>query len=416
MNLQNKKALNVPKLRFPEFSGEWQKKSLIDICIKILQGGTPDTSKDGYWNGSINWLTPAEMNKKETYFIYSTNRKITEKGLKNCSSNLLPINSVIISTRAPIGHLAINKSKMAINQGCKGLIPQKSTNSIFLFYSLFCFKTSLIDLGAGNIFKELATSSLKNFEIPIAKQSEQRKIADCLTALDEIITKQSQKLNTLKAHKKGLMQNLFPANNKTTPKLRFPEFKGKWQNTKLKKIGHLTRGITYTSSNTSDKGLLVLRSSNIQNNKLMLDNDLVFIDKDCPQKLSLKKGDIAICMSNGNKALVGKNAEYIGNYSKEITIGVFCSFFRPLNSFAKYIFQTYEYTKFISLSVSGGNINNIKNSDLEEFSSSIPQELKEQQKIANCLTSLDEIITTQTQKIVALKTHKKGLMQNLFPQ
>jgi type I restriction enzyme, S subunit len=205
--------MSVPKLRFPEFwdAGKWEKKRLIDMCERISQGGTPDTANPDYWNGSIEWLTPAEMGKTKTRFMQSTARKITKTGLKNCSSDLLPINSVIISTRAPIGHLAINKSEMAINQGCKGLIPRESTNYDFLYYSLLNFKISLIDLVAGNTFKELTGNSLKNFEIPFPTLSEQQKIADCLSSIDSRITAETQKLDTLKAHKKGLMQQLFPA-------------------------------------------------------------------------------------------------------------------------------------------------------------------------------------------------------------
>ncbi len=203
----------VPEWRFPEFrdSGEWEEKSLIEVCEKISQGGTPDTSNLVYWNGLIEWLTPAEMGKLETRFVHSTVRKITELGLKNCSSDLLPINSVILSTRAPIGHLAINKIEMTMNQGCKALIPNRVTNYDFLFYCLAFHKKQLSDLGAGNTFKELSANSLKNYKIVIPYLSEQQKIADCLSSLDELITAQAQKIDTLKTHKKGLMQGLFPS-------------------------------------------------------------------------------------------------------------------------------------------------------------------------------------------------------------
>jgi len=199
-----------PQLRFPEFRNRpgWEEKRLSEVC-RVTQGGTPDTSNDEYWNGTINWLTPAEMGKNHSSFIDSTVRKVTESGLKNCSSELLPVHSVIMSTRAPIGHLAINTRPTAINQGCRGMIPNTNMNYAFLYFSLVRAKPRLIDLGAGNTFKELSGTSLKRFVIPIPSASEQQKIADFLASLDDNITAQAEKIEFLKLHKRGLIQNLF---------------------------------------------------------------------------------------------------------------------------------------------------------------------------------------------------------------
>ncbi len=200
------------------------------------------------------------------------------------------------------------------------------------------------------------------------------------------------------------------------PKLRFPEFSGEWQEKPLGEVATFFRGLTYNSNDIGNKdNLLVLRSSNIQNGNLILDEDLVFVNKECPEEIKLNIGDIVICMSNGSKSLVGKNAEYKGNYDNPITVGAFCSIMKPKNSFIKYILQTDSYKSFISFSIGGGNINNLKNSDLENFIFFLPPTPEEQQKIANCLSSLDEIIEAQNQNIENLKTHKKGLLQQLFP-
>jgi len=218
--------MSVPKLRFPEFAkvGEWNNLSLTQVCTEIAQGGTPDTTNSEFWNGLIEWLTPADMGNLDNRFLSQTNRKITQKGLENCSSPLLPIDSVIISTRAPIGHLIINKKVMAMNQGCKGLIPKQTTSADFLYYTLLKNKTKLVDLGAGNTFKELSGNALKSFVTTYPSLPEQQKIADCLSSLDDLIAAHKQELDSLKTHKKGLMQNLFPAQGETVPRLRFPEF------------------------------------------------------------------------------------------------------------------------------------------------------------------------------------------------
>lgn len=200
------------------------------------------------------------------------------------------------------------------------------------------------------------------------------------------------------------------------PELRFPEFQGDWEIKSLSSIGLFIRGITYSSDDVCQKGLLVLRSSNIQNETLILDKDLVFINKEVPSDLLVKKGDVVISMSNGSKTLVGKNAEYKGDYPDLFTIGAFCSIFRTKSEYARLIFKTENYKNFIEMSISGGNINNLRHSALEKFYFPIPLNTLEQQKIADCLSSLDDLITAQTEKITALQTYKKGLMQQLFPQ
>ena len=203
----------IPRLRFPEFrdAGEWEVEAIADLVEKIAQGGTPSTTNPAYWNGGIPWVTPAEMgNDAAHHYLMTANRNISKLGLENSSAELLPPNSVILSSRAPIGYVAINKVPMATNQGCKGIIPNNSVYHEFLYFSLINAKRMLNDLGAGAGFKELSSGVLKSFRLPVPQVGEQQKIADCLSSLDEAITLQTRKLDALKAHKKGLMQQLFP--------------------------------------------------------------------------------------------------------------------------------------------------------------------------------------------------------------
>ena len=208
------------------------------------------------------------------------------------------------------------------------------------------------------------------------------------------------------------------ANPTQVPKLRFPEFVDTegWESKRLGSVGELTRGLTYSSADVVSAGLLVLRSTNIQDGSLVLDKDLVFVDKPIPRALRLQAGDIVICMSNGSKTLVGKSGEYFGEHEGDITVGAFCSFFRPRLPFAKFAFHLGSYQAYIANLIAGGSINNLTNFVLEEFIFQVPRLAAEQQKIADCLSSLDELIAAQARKVDALKTHKKGLMQQLFPR
>ena len=153
------------------------------------------------------------------------------------------------------------------------------------------------------------------------------------------------------------------------PKLRFPEFVDTegWESKRLGSVGELTRGLTYSSADVASAGLLVLRSTNIQDGSLVLDKDLVFVGKPIPGALRLQAGDIVICMSNGSKTLVGKSSEYFGEHEGDITVGAFCSFFRPRLPFAKFAFHLGSYQAYIANLIAGGSINNLTNFVLEEF-------------------------------------------------
>ncbi|EIJ41080.1 restriction endonuclease S subunit [Beggiatoa alba B18LD] len=404
----------VPRLRFPEFleAGEWEERKLIDICKKITQGGTPDTSNPDYWNGSIEWLTPAEMGKIETRFIDSTVRKITITGLKNCSSDLLPINSVIISTRAPIGHLAINKSEMAINQGCKGLIPKELTNYDFLYYALFIFKSSLIDLGAGNTFKELSGNSLKNFEISLPSFPEQQKIANCLSSLDDLISAETQQLATLKAHKKALMQQLFPAEGETVPQLRFPEFlgAGEWEEKTLGDICDcIVSGRNKPKSFTGNIPWITI--PDIQGVKIHSSISKLGLSieeiKECGAKIVPKNSVIMSCV--GTFGLVSI-------CEQDLVINQQLHAWLPSQIINNYylLYSLVLHKNQMERMATHTTIAYLNKDSCNAIIISFPS-LPEQQKIASCLSSLDDLITAQTQKINTLKQHKKGLMQQLFP-
>ena len=243
---------------------------------------------------------------------------------------------------------------------------------------------------------------------------EQQKIAECLSSVDELIAAQARKLDALKTHKKGLMQQLFPREGETQPSLRFPEFQdaGEWEETRLGKMGELVSGLTYSPDDVREHGLLVLRSSNVQNEKIAL-LDSVYVDPGIKGANLSLPNDILICVRNGSTALIGKSALIPGGMPL-CTHGAFMTVFRSQNpSFVFQIFQTSKYQKQVAGDL-GATINSINGSQFLKYKFFVPKP-PEQQRIADCLTSLDDLIAAHTQKLEALKTHKKGLMQQLFP-
>ena len=169
----------------------WQKIKLGDIC-DIFNGGTPNSKEKSYWGEGLQWITPKDMGKMKTRSISLTDRQITKLGLANSSAKLIPENSVILSCRAPIGHVAINKVPMSFNQGCKGLVPKDELLTEFLYYFLIASKRLLNKLGSGTTFKEISGGTLSNVEIPLPSLSEQQKIVAnldyCFTEIDKNIS------------------------------------------------------------------------------------------------------------------------------------------------------------------------------------------------------------------------------------
>jgi len=165
----------------------WEKYKLSDIG-SIVGGATPSTSKEVYYGGNIPWLTPKDLSSFHDRYIERGERNITEAGLNSCSAQLLPAGSVLFSSRAPIGYIAIAKNPIATNQGFKSIIPEPDkVDSLFLYYLLKYNKENIEALGSGTTFKEVSGATMKNIEVLIPPLAEQKRIAAILGALDDKI-------------------------------------------------------------------------------------------------------------------------------------------------------------------------------------------------------------------------------------
>ncbi len=157
----------------------WKTVKLGEAC-KIVNGATPSTSLEANWGGPHCWITPAEMGGLSDPYVSKTRRTLTDAGLADCSASLLPTGSVILSSRAPIGHVIINTVPMATNQGCKSMIPRSDLDAKFLFYFIKANVPLLESLGTGATFKELSGGKLASVEIPLPPLIEQKQIVALL--------------------------------------------------------------------------------------------------------------------------------------------------------------------------------------------------------------------------------------------
>jgi type I restriction enzyme S subunit len=416
----------VPRLRFPEFrdAGPWEVKQLGEVA-KIIKERIGDrdavllsvTAGVGLVPQVEKFGREIAGNQKRNYFAIRENDFAYNKSA---------------TKDYPQGYIGLYKGdKLAAVPNSIFTCFRPTQADILPAYLDYLFAANyhgnwlqrLVTVGArAHGFLNIDDRDLLEMPLPIPPSTlelaEQQKIADCLTSLDEVIQLETQKLQALQAHKQGLMQELFPREGETTPRLRFPEFRGAgpWEKVPLASLGEFYRGLSYSPEDVSVEGLLVLRAGNIRDGILSLDSDLVFVSKPCPEDLLLQRGDIVICMSNGSRTLVGKAGEFDQEYAWPVTVVAFCAIFRPSNTFARFAFRTLRYQAFVEGNIAGGNINNLRISDVEGFEMDLPPLATEQQKIADCLTSLDEVIKLQTKKLEALKAHKKGLMQRLFPE
>jgi restriction endonuclease S subunit len=179
----------------------WIKKPTKHI-FSILNGVTPSTFKSSYWNGNIYWATPEDIKTAKGKFIFDTKRKITQQAFDNCAVKLAPVGSIILTSRANIGNLALAGVELCTNQSCKALVPKsKDINTDYFYYQLLARKQELLVLAKGTTFQELATYDLQNFELWLPSIALQNNIANYLDC-------EIDKLNALIVAKKKFQELL----------------------------------------------------------------------------------------------------------------------------------------------------------------------------------------------------------------
>jgi type I restriction enzyme S subunit len=187
----------------------WPKTSL-GACCTVVSGATPKTSVAEFWNGVIRWVTPADLSELSGKWIDDTPRKLTEAGLRSCAATLLPEGSVLLSSRAPIGHVAITRAPMATNQGFKSLIPRADLiDASYLYYWLRAHRSYLQNLGNGATFKEISKAVVSKVEIPLPPLQMQRKIAEMLDRAEELRAKRRQAIALLDELAQSIFLDMF---------------------------------------------------------------------------------------------------------------------------------------------------------------------------------------------------------------
>ena len=392
----NNNNSRVPKLRFPGFEGEWEEKKVEDL-FRVTRGVVLPMKE----------VSSVQTNDKP-YAVYSS--QTLNNGLAGYYKEYLFENAITWTTDgANAGEVRYRKGKFYCTNVCGVLL---NTDG----FANECIAAIINSVSKGYVSYVGNPKLMNNVmaQIPILippSLAEQQKIAECLTEMDETISVQAQKVESLKDHKKGLMQQLFPQPGENTPKLRFPGFEGDWVEKKLEEFGPIITGSTPSRQNTAFwNGDFCWVSAQDMKEKYIFETKEKITEEGKKQCRLLPKNSVLVtCIAS-----IGLNS---------IT-KVECATNQQINAIvakdeqeAEFIYQSIErYTPLLKALAGQTAVPIVNKQQFCNFKILVPPTPDEQQKIAQCLSELDKNIEAESAKLEALKIHKKGLMQQLFPE
>lgn len=413
---------HTPSLRFPEFNSApgWIILPIGEVA-DTFSGGTPYVGNSDFYGGTIPFIRSGEIACEKTAI------SLTEYGLSNSAAKMIKKGTLLYALYgATSGNVAISKIDGAINQAILAIIPKDDKyNNYFVYYFLEYQKPSVLSKylqgGQGNLSAAIINS------IPIAipcncdgtiSCDEQAKVVDILLSLDSLIAATKSKLEQLKEHKRGLIQRLFPARGKTVPELRFTEFRndGEWEIKKLRDIATFSKGKGISKTDVTANGTTpCIRYGELYTTyKETITDVSSYTDLPVTDLFLSKANDVIIPSSGETKEDIATASCIIKD---GIAIGGDINVVRTSNNgiFLSY-YLTYVKKNDIARIAQGVSIIHLYNEQLRDLVVELPNSIKEQQRIADCLQSVDNIIKSYEDKITALELHKKGLMQQLFPK
>lgn len=407
---------NVPKLRFPGFEGEWEQRKLDDIAQSKIGGGTPKTSNESFWNGDIPWIQSSDLTEGDIKNI-RINKYISSEAVESSSAKIIDKGAITLVTRVGVGKLAVVDRDFTTSQDFLSLNGFDNCNVDFIAYQLYRLMQEKAKVLQGTSIKGITKNELLDQEILTPMDiKEQESINQVLSCSDKLITLYQRKLENLKLKKKALLQKLFPKNGEQYPELRFPGFTDAWEQRKLSEVVNIRRGLTYKPSDISDWGIRVLRSSNIDEDVFVYNEEDVFVNVEAINIPCVKNGDILITAANGSSRLVGKHTIISGLEENTAVHGGFMLLLETQEpQFIDALLSSSWYKRFINTFVAGGNgaIGNLSKSDLEGQMVYIPA-IEEQRKIGAYYQSINNLITLHQRKLEHLQLQKKALLQQMF--
>lgn len=421
------KSALTPKLRFPEFRDAegWPQQQLGSVATFFKGKGLPKSA-----------LTPGGkrpcIHYGELFTVYPEvigavkSRTSLEEDVFLSVENdvLMPTSDVTPSGLAKA--CCLNFENVILGGDILVIRTDRhSINGEFLARYIRHLERKVLQLVSGSTVFHLYASSMEKLALSFpTERAEQQKIAECLSSVDELIVAQARKLDALKIHKKGLVQQLFPREGETQPRLRFPEFQnaGEWEAAILGKLIELQSGFAFSSDYFGSGGKKLVTPKNFTKSGVgnFDGTNSKYTTEEVAPKFICSPGDLLLLLTDLTPTceLLGKPLEVAEN-DGVVLLNQRVAKVKPISNgvtkpFLKQFFLTDTYNAVIVKTASGSTVKHSSNKIIMNMGVVLPSP-EEQQRIADCLTSLDDLIAAQTQKLAVLKTHKKGLMQQLFP-
>jgi len=386
-------------LRFPEFSGEWNKYTINDLAT-VVGGGTPDTTVKSYWGGDIQWFTPSEIGKNK--YVDFSKRTITRDGLDNSSAKLLPLHTILLSFRATVGECSIASNECTTNQGFQSLIA-KQCNIDFLYYLIQTKKKDLIRNACGSTFLEISANEIRKIKVAVPVQNEQEQIAKLLSLIDERIATQNKIIEDLKKLKSAISKYLFARKDLLETTIC------------LSNIATLKNGYAFQSGKYNALGKWkILTITNVPGERYINDEDcncIINLPNDIQDHQVLKEGDILISLTgNVGRVSLCKN----GNYLLNQRVGLLQLAKNVNQEFLYQILSSQRFENSMIACGQGAAQMNIGKGDVENYVLPYSSNGNNILFAAKILHSYDECIINELRRLTLLTMQKQYLLTQMF--
>ena len=385
----------VPAVRFKGFTDPWEQRKLGEMA-EIVGGGTPNTGVESYWDGDIDWYSPAELGAQ----IYAdcSVRKITKAGYDSCSATLLPANTTILFTsRAGIGNTAILRRSACTNQGFQSLVVNDDADVYFVYSMTNKIKKFAEQQASGSTFLEISGKGLAVGEFAFPSKDEQIRIGVFFQKFDSLITLHQRKYDKLCTIKKSMLDKMFPRPGELVPEIRFEGFTDPWEQRKLKDLSTISTGFPFESTSFSDDGeYLVITNGNILaeeqyvlpygGNKISLEHELI-------EQYGLNVGDVLVTMDGE----VGRTAK-VADERMVLAQRVGRLIAKNDPEFLYQWLNTGSFSRSMINIARGGTIKHISLAEIGAFEGVAPHDQNEIEKIGFFFRNMDHLITLHQRK------------------
>lgn len=372
---KDKKVLNVPALRFPEFTEEWNYELLDTIAPNITSG----KSKPSFGE----------------YNLYGSTGIIGKTATADYSGDML----LVARVGANAGSLQLVNDSCGITDNTLIIKPCK-LSSHYLYFYLQHYNLNRLVFGSGQPL--ITAGMLKKVRIPFGNQLEQKKIENFLCCIEERIATQNKIIEDLKKLKSAIVETILCKQGGVL--------------LKLGDVGSFIRGLTYSSEDISEdiNATTVIRANNLNYGNNVSKEDVVYVNKKPTEIQILRKGDIVICMANGSSSLVGKNSYYPFD-DRQSTIGAFCGIYRSPQPLVKWLMQSQRYRRLVYQSIQGGNgaIANLNGDDILNMTFRVVED-KKSVSILSALVMIENSIAVNEKLQELCSMQKEYLLQHLF--